>query len=148
MHVKLKYYTLIICYIVYNCPLFLSCRHLILAQPAKVMYLLTSAPAQRPKETDLKLVECVTSQSVSVATVVKLGSESTVRAADQEKLSAEGESKQSLLPTLSSSCTSDGISDLCDESVGNSESPDVREQLPISGIVSEPETKEQETISE
>lgn len=130
--------------------LFLSCRHLFLARPAKVLYVLTAAPAQRPKETDLKLAESVASQSVSGATVDKPGSEPTVPAGerDRERPSTEGESKQSLLPTLTSSCTSDGDSELCGESVGNSESPGVREQLPVSGIVSEHETNEQETKSE
>lgn len=64
--------------------------------------------------------------------------------ADQEKgpagitvteVSSEGHSKQSSLP----SCTSDGVLDLCDESVGNSERLDVREQVP------ENETREQQT---
>ncbi|XP_026234051.1 zinc finger protein 280C isoform X3 [Anabas testudineus] len=118
--------------------------HLIMAQPAKVLYVLTSASAQRPKETDLKLAESIVSRSVSVAAVNKPESESTVPAGDQERPSTEGELKQLLMPTLSSSCTPDGVSDLHDESVGNSESPDVREQLPVS----EHETNEQETKSE
>lgn len=140
----LNWSIIIMCF--YKCPLFflLSCRHLIMAQPAKVLYVLTSASAQRPKETDLKLAESIVSRSVSVAAVNKPESESTVPAGDQERPSTEGELKQLLMPTLSSSCTPDGVSDLHDESVGNSESPDVREQLPVS----EHETNEQETKSE
>uniref|UniRef100_A0A3Q3PY22 C2H2-type domain-containing protein n=1 Tax=Monopterus albus TaxID=43700 RepID=A0A3Q3PY22_MONAL len=121
----------------------------ILTQPAKVLYLVTSAPAQRPKEMDLKLVESLTSRSVSTD---EAGSEPMLLAADQEKSSAEasseGELKQSLLPALSSSCTSDGVVDLCDESVVTSEGSDVREQLPVSAIFPENETGEQQTTSE
>ncbi|XP_039987153.1 zinc finger protein 280C-like isoform X2 [Xiphias gladius] len=126
--------------------------HLVLGQPAKVLYLLTSAPAQRPKEMDLKLVESVTSGSATAATVDQPES-----AGDEEKVSTEvsvnegsfkGELKQLLLPALSSSCRSDGVLDLGDESMGNSQSTDVREQLPVSGIVHEHETREQQTKSE
>ncbi|XP_029284489.1 zinc finger protein 280C isoform X2 [Cottoperca gobio] len=120
--------------------------HLVLRQPAKVLYLLTSLPAQRPKEMDLKLVE-----SVSLATVDQPGPEPMLPAGDQEKGSTEisvfegsskGRLEQSSLPALSSSCTSGGVLDLCAESVGNSESLDVREQLP------EHETGEQQIKSE
>ncbi|XP_028436746.1 zinc finger protein 280C isoform X3 [Perca flavescens] len=113
--------------------------HLVLGQPAKVLYVLTSAPSQRPKEMDLKPIESVTSESVTLATVDQLQPEPMLPAGDQEKGStetsfvegsSEGHLKQSSLPALSSCCTSDGDLDLCEESVGNSESQDVREQLP------------------
>ncbi|XP_070760562.1 zinc finger protein 280C-like [Enoplosus armatus] len=131
--------------------------HLVLGQPAKVLYLLTSAAAQRPKEMDLKLVESVTSGSVTLAMVNQPESEPMVRTGDQEKVSAEtsvvkgsseGQLKQSLLPALSSSCTSEGVLDLSDESVSNSESLGVREQLPVSETIPEHETGEQQTTSE
>ncbi|XP_045888996.1 zinc finger protein 280C-like isoform X2 [Micropterus dolomieu] len=130
--------------------------HLILGQPAKVLYLLTSAPAQRPKEMDLKLAESVTSGSVAVAAVNQPQSEPKLPSGDQEKGSteisaiegsSEGQLKQPVLPALSSSCTSDGVS-LCDELLGNSESPEVREQLPVPGIVPEHETGGQQTKPE
>lgn len=111
-----------------------------MAQPAKVLYVLTTAPAQRPKETDLRLAESV----VHASTDDKPGSEPTVPAGDQESSPTQGESKASSLPMLSYSCIADGVSKLCDKSVGNSESPGVREQLPVSGSVSEHETNEQE----
>ncbi|XP_076583785.1 zinc finger protein 280C isoform X2 [Chaetodon auriga] len=131
--------------------------HLIFGQPAKVVYLLTSGAAQRPKETDLKLVESVTSQSVPLAAVDKPESVPMLPAGDQEKASteicvaagsSEGPLTQPLLPVLSSSCTSVGASDQCDESVGNSEILEAREQLPLAGFVPEDETKEQQPISE
>ncbi|XP_034728322.1 zinc finger protein 280C isoform X2 [Etheostoma cragini] len=117
--------------------------HLILGQPAKVLYVLNSAPSQRPKEMDLKPVE-----SVTLATVDQLHSQPMLLAGDQEKGStetsfvegsSEGHLKQSSLPPLSSRCTSDRFrdSDLCEESVGNSESPEFIEPLP------EHETREQ-----
>ncbi|XP_078105409.1 zinc finger protein 280C isoform X1 [Sander vitreus] len=123
--------------------------HLVLGQPAKVVYVLTSAPSQRPKEMDLKPIESVTSESVTLATVDQLQPEPMLPADDQEKGStetsfvegsSEGHLKQSSLPALSSCFTSDGDLDLCEESVGNSESQDVIEQLP------EHETKEQHVI--
>ncbi|XP_044047771.1 zinc finger protein 280C isoform X2 [Siniperca chuatsi] len=125
--------------------------HLVLGQPAKVLYLLTSAPAQRPKGVDLKSFESVTSRSVTLATVDQPESEPMLPAGDQEKGSteisviegsSEGQLKQPSLPALSSSCTSDGVLDLCDESVGNSES------LEVSGPVPEHEAGEQQTKSE
>uniref|UniRef100_A0A8D0A7G6 Zinc finger protein 280D n=1 Tax=Sander lucioperca TaxID=283035 RepID=A0A8D0A7G6_SANLU len=123
--------------------------HLVLGQPTKVVYVLTSAPSQRPKEMDLKPIESVTSESVTLTTVDQLQPEPMLPAGDQEKGStetsfvegsSEGHLKQSSLPALSSCFTSDGDLDLCEESVGNSESQDVREQLP------EHETKEQHVI--
>lgn len=139
---------------IYNDVLFLSYRHLILGQPAKVLYLLTSPPTQRPKEMDLKLVESVTSKSVTRATVDQPESEPMLPAGDWEKSSTEidviagssgGQLKQ--LFALPSSCTSDGVSDLCDVSVGNSESLEVKEQLPVSGTVPEDETRDQKSKS-
>ncbi|XP_068586882.1 zinc finger protein 280C isoform X2 [Cebidichthys violaceus] len=109
---------------------------LVLRQPAKVLYVLTPAPAQRPKEK-----ESITSGSL---TVDQPESQPMLPEADQEKGpteitvtegSSEGHSKQSSLPC----CTSDGVLDLCDGSVGNSERLDVREQVP------ENETGEQKT---
>lgn len=127
---------------------------LFLRQPTKVLYVLTTAAAaQRPKETDLKLVQSVASGSVPLAAVVQPESESEpmLPAGDQEEGSTESGVIESLseehlepasLPMVSSSCTSDGVLDLCEESVENSESPEVREQLP------EQETEEQPTKSE
>ncbi|XP_067342124.1 zinc finger protein 280C-like isoform X3 [Channa argus] len=124
----------------------------VLAHPAKVLYLVTSTPAQRPKDSELKVVENVNPQSVSVAAVDKPELETTLPAADQKipfiQGSCEVEVKQTLLPSLPSSCTSEGVSDLCDKSVGKLEGLDVREQLPVPGIVSENETKEQQNKSE
>ncbi|XP_050934319.1 zinc finger protein 280D [Lates calcarifer] len=131
--------------------------HLVLGQPAKVLYLLTSAPAQRPKDTDLKLVESVTSGSVTVATVDQPDSKPMLPAGDQEKGSTDtsvnegsfkGELKQSLLPAPSSACTSDGVLDLGAESVVKSDSPDVAEQLSATEIVPENVTEEQQTKPE
>lgn len=62
--------------------------HLNLGQPAKVVYLLTLAHAQRPAQ-DLKLVQSVTSQSVDFATVAKPVSKLILPAGDQDKGSAE-----------------------------------------------------------
>lgn len=126
-------------------------------QPAKVLYFLTSAPAQRPKETDLKLVESVTSRSVTPAAVDQPEPEPKLPAGDEEKGSSEtsviegsseGLSKQSLPPAPSSACASDGVLDLRDESAGNSESLEIGEQLPVSEVVPEHETGEQQTKSE
>lgn len=122
---------------------------LFLRPPPKVLYVLTAAAAQRPKEMDLKL--SVTPGSVPLATVVQPESEPMVPAGDREKGSSEsgviegsseGHFEPASLPAVSSSCTSDGVLDLCEESVSNSESLDVREQLP------EHETGEQPTKSE
>ncbi|XP_051234945.1 zinc finger protein 280C isoform X1 [Dicentrarchus labrax] len=126
---------------------------LILEQPSKVLYFLTTAPTQRPKETDLKVTECVTSQRITPANVDQPELEPMLPAGDQEKGSTEtrvisGSSQGESKPTSSSSCTSDGGLDLCDESVGNSESLEVKEMLPVSEIVPEDETREQQTKSE
>lgn len=124
--------------------------HLVLRQPAKVLYVLTPAPVQRPKEMELKLVESVTAGSVTLASVAQPEPEPITKpglpAGDQEKGSTEtsvvegssqGHLKQSSQLVLSSTCVSD---DLGDESLGNSESLDVREQLPEHEAV-EPQTK-------
>lgn len=63
-------------------------RHLNFGQPAKVIYLLTLAPAQRPAQ-DLKLVQSVASQSVDFATVAKPVSKPMLPAGDQDKSSTE-----------------------------------------------------------
>lgn len=72
----------------YKDVLFFLYRHLDSGQPAKVLYLLTLGPAQRPAQ-DLKLVQSVTSQSVTLATVVKPVSEPVVPVGDPEKGSTE-----------------------------------------------------------
>lgn len=92
-----------------------------MGQPAKVqVYVLTSSPAQKPKETDPKQAECVSSGGAAIGTVDKPELESTLPAGDQKEVStgtsviqasSEGDSKTSVLPALPSSCTSD----LCDE---------------------------------
>ncbi|XP_040899935.1 zinc finger protein 280C isoform X2 [Toxotes jaculatrix] len=121
--------------------------HLVLGQPAKVLYLLTSASAQRPKEMDSKLVESVTSGNISVATVDQ--PEPMLPAGDQEKGSTEiSNSEGPFRGELKQSCTSVGVLDCSDGRVGNSESPDVGEQLLVSGIIPEHETKEEQTKSE
>ncbi|KAM7406155.1 hypothetical protein PAMP_000553 [Pampus punctatissimus] len=112
--------------------------HLVLGKPAKVLYLLTSAAAQTPKETDLKPVKNVTSESVSLASVEQPDLELTLPAGDQEKGSTEirnvtvgsskGESKQPSLSGLSPPYTLDGVLNLCEESVGNSENLGVRKE--------------------
>lgn len=103
---------------------------------------------------DLKLVESVTSKSVTRSTVDQPESEPMLPAGDQEKSSTEidviagssgGQLKQ--LFALPSSCTLDGVLDLCDVSVGNSESLKVKEQLPVSGTVPEDETRDQKSKS-
>uniref|UniRef100_A0A3B4XF47 Zinc finger protein 280D n=1 Tax=Seriola lalandi dorsalis TaxID=1841481 RepID=A0A3B4XF47_SERLL len=120
-----------------------------------ILYLLTSAPAQRPKEMGLKLVESATPGSVTVATAGQPEPEPMLPAGDQKKDSTEiiinegsikGEVKQSSLPASSSSCTLDQVLDLVDGSVDNSESSDISEQLPVEGIV--PEHREHETKAE
>ena len=111
---------------------FSPCRHLLMGQPAKVMYILTSAAVQRPKAVDLKPVESVTPGRVPLATVDQPEPEPVLPAGDQDKGTAEtsategSSEEQSSLPALSSSCTSEAVSDLCDQSAGNSESLDVR----------------------
>ena len=126
-------------------------------QPAKVLYLLTSPPAQRPKEMDLKPVKSVTSGSAIVSNVDQPELELMLPTGYPEKASTEvsinegsfkRELKQSSLPAVSSSCRSDGVLDLGDELKGNSQSPDAGEQLPASGIVHEHETKEKQMQSE
>uniref|UniRef100_UPI0037E72201 zinc finger protein 280C n=1 Tax=Semicossyphus pulcher TaxID=241346 RepID=UPI0037E72201 len=126
--------------------------HFILGQPAKVLFLLTSAAAQKPKEMDSKLVENDATVSVTPATADKPDSQLMLPASDQEtgpteKSVIEGSSEgqlqeQPLLPDVSSSC--EGDSALCEESAGKSESLEVGEEL----TVSEHETEEQQTKSE
>ncbi|XP_069549635.1 zinc finger protein 280C-like isoform X1 [Brachyistius frenatus] len=128
---------------------------LVLGQPSKVqLYLVTSTPAQKPK--DLKQAESVTSGSEAVATVDQPESEPIALAGDQGKVStetsviggsSEGEIEQSAVPDSSSSCTTDGVLDRCDESLGNSESR-VKDQPPVSETVPEQATGEQQPQSE
>lgn len=134
--------------------IFLLCRHLILEQPATVLYYLTTAPVQKPKEMELKVVESVTSPSVSLANVNQPVSQPMLPAGDQEKGpteactiagSSEGQLKQQSPPPPS---TSDVASELCDESEANSESLQVREPLPVSGNNPDEETRDQQTKPE
>ncbi|XP_070684146.1 zinc finger protein 280C isoform X2 [Pempheris klunzingeri] len=131
--------------------------HLISGQPAKVLYFLTSSSAQRPKDKDSKLAESVTPGSASLASPDPPESEPILPAGDQEKVSSEisgtegsseGQLKKPLPLASSSSCTSDGALDLCDESANNSESLEITEQFPVSGVVSERETGKHENESE
>uniref|UniRef100_A0A8D2ZE32 Zinc finger protein 280D n=1 Tax=Scophthalmus maximus TaxID=52904 RepID=A0A8D2ZE32_SCOMX len=128
--------------------------HLLMGQPAKVLYLLTTTSAQRPKEMDLKRDEKVTTGSSTVATVNRPKSEVMPQAGDQEKGpteisvsedSSKGELQQSSLPALPSSSSSDGLGG---ELVGDSESQDVGKQVPISEIFPEHETVVQQIKSD
>uniref|UniRef100_A0A3P8T0J4 Zinc finger protein 280D n=1 Tax=Amphiprion percula TaxID=161767 RepID=A0A3P8T0J4_AMPPE len=102
-----------------------------------------------PKETNLKQAGSVTSGSL---TAEQPESEPMLAAGDEEEKaptetsategSSEGEVQQ-LQPDLSSSCTSDSIVGVCDESVGNSETPDVGDQLSTSVTL----TEEQQTYT-
>ncbi|TNN87487.1 Zinc finger protein 280D [Liparis tanakae] len=107
-----------------------------LKQPAKAVYLLMPPPALRPKEEDEKLVDSLTSGDVAAAPVDRPESQPVLPKADPEMSpseiaviegSSEGHSKPSSLPMMS---PSGGVLDLSDESVSNSESRDVGEQLP------------------
>lgn len=116
-------------------------------QPTKVVYVLTSGPAQRSKETGLKVFESATPGSVTVEEKPMLP------AADEEKSSTEksvgegspkGEESQSALPAPSSSSPSDVVLDHSDESKENSESPDVDKELPVKETVPEDQQTEAE----
>lgn len=135
----------------YNATLFPSHRQLIVGQPAKVqVYVLTSSPAQKPKETDPKQAECVSSGGAAISTIYKPELESPLPAGDQNEIStgtsviqasSEGDSKTSVLPTLLSSCTSDH----CDEI---SESRDEEDQRPDSVSAAESATVDQQPQSD
>lgn len=124
---------------------------LIVGQPAKVqVYVLTSSPAQKPKETDPKQAECVSSGGAAISTIDKPELESPLPAGDQNEIStgtsviqasSEGDSQTSVLPTLPSSCTSD----LCDEI---SESRDEEDQRPDSVSAAESATVDQQPQSD
>nr|XP_020481625.1 zinc finger protein 280D isoform X1 [Labrus bergylta] len=125
----------------------------ILGQPMKVLYLMSTTSSQKPKETDLKLVESVKSGSVTATESDKPESEPMLPAGDPEKGStemiviegsSEGQLEQPSLPDVPSSSASEEVLALCEKSVDNSESIEVREQLPVS----EHETGEQQTKSE
>lgn len=116
--------------------MFFVCRQLSLKQPTKALYRLMPPPALRPKEEGGKRVDSLTSGNVAAAPVDRPQSQQMLPKAHPEMSpseiaviegSSEGHSKSSSLPTMS---PSDGVLDLCDESVSNSESRDVREQLP------------------
>lgn len=103
---------------------------------------------------ELKVVESVTSPSVSLANVNQPVSQPMLPAGDQEKGpteactiagSSEGQLKQQSPPPPS---TSDVASELCDESEANSESLQVREPLPVSGNNPDEETRDQQTKPE
>ncbi|KAM9860549.1 uncharacterized protein ACBR49_012903 [Aulostomus maculatus] len=118
----------------------------ILGQPAKVVCILTSAPTRGPKESDLKVVDCV--PSCTFPTVEQPGPAPMSAGGNQEKSviesSSPGELKESSLPGSSSFCTLDGALEMADKSKGNSEILDVREEPPTSLTVSEQETAEQQ----
>ncbi|XP_029354063.1 zinc finger protein 280C isoform X2 [Echeneis naucrates] len=112
---------------------------LVMGHPPKFLYLLTSTSSQRPKEMGLKLVESATPGSVTLVKIDEPKPELTVPASDQKKDSPEtsinesslkGKLKESLLPALSSLCTSAEI--FGDGSVENSESTD-NVQTPVAG---------------
>lgn len=135
----------------YNAVFFPSHRQLIVGQPAKVqVYVLTASPAQKPKETDPKQAECVSSGGAAIGTVDKPELESPLPAGDQKEIStgtsviqasSEGDSKTSVLPALPSSCTPD----LCDEI---SESRDEEDQCPDSVSAAESATVDQQPQSD
>ncbi|XP_051793026.1 zinc finger protein 280C isoform X5 [Acanthochromis polyacanthus] len=112
--------------------------HLLMRQPSKVqVYFLTSTSGQSPKETNLKQAGSVTSGSLSAE---QPASEPILVAGDEEKgptetsateVSSKGDVQQ-LQPDSSSSCASESIVGICDESVGTSETPDVGDQLSTS----------------
>ncbi|XP_059215039.1 zinc finger protein 280C isoform X1 [Centropristis striata] len=103
---------------------------LILGQPAKVLYVLTSTP-QRPKEMDLKPVESVPLAAVDQPQP-EPEPEALLAAAGQEQAptgTRDGFSEGLVEPppTLSSSCPPDGVLDVSEEPAEESES---RETLP------------------
>lgn len=132
--------------------------NLLWRQPAKAQVcFLTSAAAQKPKEMDLKQTESVTSGSVATVDQAESEPVPVLPAGDQEKSSTEisviegsskGELQQSLLPASSSSCTTEGVLDLCDEYVGKSDCLDVQDQLPDSATVPEHVTGGQQPKSD
>lgn len=99
------------------------------------MWLLTPASGKAPKETRLKPVDSVSSESLPPATHGQPDSQPMLPVGDQEEgalgNSSAGEVKQSSVSSLSSSCTFDGVSD---KSVGTSEILDVKEETPPSPI--------------
>ncbi|XP_035016344.2 zinc finger protein 280C isoform X2 [Hippoglossus stenolepis] len=123
----------------------------VMMQPTKVVYLMATPSPPTPKETDMKLEEKVSSKSFTVAAVDQ--PEPILPTVDQEKgstgLSVNEDVKPSSPPTSSPS-TSDGAFDapVGDEPVGDSESAGVGERLPVSEVVPEHKTGEQQTKSE
>ncbi|XP_041837472.1 zinc finger protein 280C isoform X2 [Melanotaenia boesemani] len=115
-----------------------------LQQPTKVQLLMT-APAIRKEEMNMKQTESITSGSVTVSSADQPELELKGPAGEQDKdstgtsateCSSKGKLKPSLLPAASSSCSSDGVLDLYDEPVGDSESLRVQEQLLASEVLS------------
>ncbi|CAJ1049183.1 zinc finger protein 280C [Xyrichtys novacula] len=124
---------------------------LVMGQPVKVLYLLTSAQAQKTTESNSKPVESVTSGSVSPAKSDKPDPEPMLPAGDQEKGSTEvitmegslEQTQQPLQPDVSSSGASEEVPAFLEESAGNSEDLMVKNQLPVT----EDEAGEQQTES-
>lgn len=132
---------------------FLSYRKLILGQPEKVLYLLMSGPTQRPKAKPFKPAESVTPGRMALTAVNQPQSESPAGA--EEKRSTEmavtagstvGQLKQLL--TLPSARTSDGVSELRDQLIGNPKSLLVKEMLPVSESVPEDGMRDEKSKSE
>lgn len=117
-------------------------------QPAKTLFHLT--PSQKSKEADLKVIEPVTSGSVSGATEQpkpeQLKPEPAFPSEEQEKSSTEtgATSEGPVKPStaLPSSGTSDEVTDVGDSSVTASESLEVKEQHPASGRLPDDDGRE------
>lgn len=101
---------------------------------------------------DSKLVENVTPSSVTLATFNQPESELMLSAGDKERSSTEedviagsskGQSKH--LTSLPSSCTSYGVSGLCDVSDRDSEGLQVKKQPPVIENVPDGETGDQKS---
>ena len=111
------------------------------------MCLVTTSPATTPEEMDLKQAESVASEGVAVASIGQQESEPKLAAHDWEegcikKSATEEELTQPLLPAASS-CTSDTVLDICDESAGHSESLQVGDPFPDLEVLSDHPTEEE-----
>ncbi|XP_030017806.1 zinc finger protein 280C isoform X2 [Sphaeramia orbicularis] len=124
-----------------------------LGQSAKAFYLLTSAPAHVPKETDLKSIKTISSGSAHVKSVDQQPTESMQHVGNQDKQTTEtgvtegSSEKQSSLPSLSSSCPSDAVLDVCEQPNVSSMSTDDKE-APNESLIDEDETSELKPESE
>ncbi|XP_061599744.1 zinc finger protein 280C isoform X1 [Cololabis saira] len=116
----------------------------------------TTSPAMKPEEIHLHEDESVSTESVAVATTDQRESEPKLSASDQEndcteKDATEGTSEdkdeeevtQSVL-SAASSCTSDTVLDLCDDTAGPSEGLQVQDQLPVLEALSDHATEEED----